>query len=38
MTVSVERTVRDATGLIVHDDTWISVYRPLTGLVQVGSG
>jgi vancomycin resistance protein YoaR len=38
MTVSVERTVRDATGQTVHHDTWISVYRPLTGLLQVGAG
>ena len=36
MTVSLERTVRDATGRTVHHDTWISIYRPLTGLLKVG--
>ncbi len=38
MTVSVKRTVRDAQGQVVHRDTWVSVYRPLTGLLKVGSG
>jgi vancomycin resistance protein YoaR len=37
MRVSVERTVRDPDGRVVHHDRWVSNYRPLDGLVLVGS-
>jgi len=38
MTVIVTRTVRDASGRIIHQDRWVSVYRPLDGLVLDGTG
>ena len=38
MNVIVTRTVRDASGRIVHHDRWVSVYRPLDGLVLDGTG
>ena len=38
MTVSVTRTVRDSSGLLVHRDRFVSVYGPLTGLVRDGTG
>jgi vancomycin resistance protein YoaR len=38
MTVSVTRIVRDAVGHVLHRDRWISRYRPLRGLVLVGTG
>ena len=38
MTVSIRRTVRDATGRILSSDRWVSRYRPLDGLVLVGRG
>lgn len=38
VTVSVTRTVRDATGQVIHRDRWVSRYRPLRGLVLVGVG
>ena len=38
MTVSVTRIVRDAAGHVLHRDRWISRYRPLRGLVLVGTG
>jgi vancomycin resistance protein YoaR len=37
MTVVVTRTVRDASGRVVHHDRWMSVYRPLDGLVLDGT-
>jgi hypothetical protein len=37
MTVSVTRVVRDGAGHIIHRDHWVSRYRPLRGLVLVGS-
>ena len=38
MTVAVTRVVRDAAGRVIHRDRWISPYRPLRGLVLVGTG
>lgn len=38
MTVVVRRTVRDAAGSVLHRDRWVSVYRPLSGLVLDGTG
>lgn len=38
MTVVVSRTVRDATGRLVHRDRWVSVYRWLGGTVLDGIG
>lgn len=33
---SVTRTVRDATGFVIHLDTWISNYRTVNGITEVG--
>lgn len=33
---SVTRTVRDAAGNVVHQDTWFSDYRPVNGIVVTG--
>jgi vancomycin resistance protein YoaR len=38
LTVSITRTVRDAFGRVILRDRWVSRYRPLRGLVLVGSG
>jgi vancomycin resistance protein YoaR len=38
MTVSITRTVRDAAGRVIHRDVWVSRYRPLRGLVLIGTG
>jgi hypothetical protein len=38
MTVVVTRTVRDASGRVIDHDRWVSVYRPLAGLVLDGTG
>jgi vancomycin resistance protein YoaR len=38
MTVTIIRTVRDASGRVILRDRWVSRYRPLRGLVLVGSG
>ena len=38
MTVVVTRTVRDASGHVIHHDRWVSVYRPLDGRVLDGTG
>jgi vancomycin resistance protein YoaR len=38
MTVVVTRTVRDASGHVIHHDRWVSIYRPLDGLVLEGTG
>jgi len=38
MTVVVTRVVRDGIGHVIHRDRWISRYRPLRGLVLVGTG
>lgn len=35
---SVTRTVRDANGSVVHQDTWFSDYRPVNGVVLTGPG
>ena len=35
---TVSRTVRDAEGNVVHQDSWFSDYRPVTGVVLVGPG
>ena len=37
MTVVVKRTVRDASGRVIHGDRWVSTYRPLTGVVRDGT-
>jgi hypothetical protein len=37
MTVSVTRTVRDANGALLHRERWVSTYRPLDGLLLVGT-
>ncbi len=33
---SVTRTVRDAAGMVIHVDTWISNYRAVNGITEVG--
>lgn len=33
---SVTRTVRDATGSVIHVDTWLSNYRAVNGVTEVG--
>ncbi len=38
LTVVVVRTVRDDNGALIHRDRWVSVYRPLRGLVLDGRG
>lgn len=38
MTVTVIRTVRDTAGQVIHHDKWVSTYKPLSGLLQVGTG
>jgi hypothetical protein len=38
MTVSVTRIVRDGSGRVIHRDRWVSRFRPLRGLVLVGTG
>jgi len=35
---SVSRTVRDADGTVVHQNTWFSDYRPVNGVVLTGPG
>ena len=35
---SVSRTVRDAEGNVVHQNTWFSAYRPVNGVVLTGPG
>ncbi len=35
---SVTRTVRDANGNVVHQNTWFSDYRPVNGVVLTGPG
>jgi len=35
---SVTRTVRDANGSVVHQNTWFSDYRPVNGVVLTGPG
>ena len=36
--VWVGRTVRDANGTVLHDDTFVSHYAEITGIVQIGTG
>jgi hypothetical protein len=38
MTVIVTRTVRDGAGHLLRRDRWVSIYRPLDGLVLDGTG
>jgi hypothetical protein len=38
MIVIVRRTVRDAAGHVLHHDRWVSIHRPLDGLVLDGTG
>jgi vancomycin resistance protein YoaR len=35
---TVSRTVRDANGNVIHQNTWFSDYRPVNGVVLVGPG
>jgi vancomycin resistance protein YoaR len=38
MDVWVSRTVRDANGAVLHEDTFVSHYATITGIVRVGTG
>ena len=36
--VSISRTVRDASGRVIHRDTWVSHYHRMVGVTLVGTG
>jgi hypothetical protein len=38
MDVSIDRVVRDSTGRVVHDDTFVSHYHRMIGVTLVGTG